>query len=81
MSNAEVTQELKPLPPEMVGFYVRRDEDGGWYFGRPKGPAIAWEKTVLTDLLNLGVQPGDVENIAPNVSYRARPTLVLIESL
>lgn len=67
------------IHPSMTGFYVRRGTESDWYFGRPKGPAIFWEKVGLSDLLNLGIKPGDVEDIAPNVTYRARTANVLIE--
>jgi len=89
MSSAEVKSDAKPLAPDegaflihpsMAGFYIRRGTENDWYFGRPKGSAISWEKVGLSDLLNLGVQLGDVENIAADRTYRARPTKILIEA-
>lgn len=68
------------LPKEHQGFYVQKDPVGQWYFGRPKGPAIWWEKCELGDLLNLGLDAQDLEGIVAQVTYRASSADVFLEA-
>lgn len=65
MSEQDVFQK------EQCGIRIQKDADGQWYFGRPKGPAIWWEKCELGDLLNLGICGDDLEGVVVNHVYRA----------
>lgn len=67
------------LPKELCGFRVQKDAEGQWYFGRPKGPAIWWEKCELGDLLNLGLRRDDLEGVVVNHVYSARFASILLE--
>lgn len=68
------------IPKVITGIRVQKDANGHWYFGRPKGPAIWWEKCELSDLLNLGLRSHDLEGVVVNHVYSARFASVLLES-
>lgn len=67
------------VPLEQCGFYVQKDAEGQWYFGRPKGPAIWWEKCELGDLLNLGLVGHNLEGLVVNTVYRAHAAAIFLE--
>lgn len=66
------------LPKELCGFYVHKDAEAQWYFGRPKGPAIWWDIVELSDLLNMGFLANDLEGVVVNVTYRASCNSILL---
>lgn len=66
------------LPKELCGFYVQKDAEGQWYFGRPKGPAVWWEKCELSDLLYLGIAHDDLEGVVVDTVYRASSATILL---
>lgn len=68
------------LPKELCGFRVYKDAEGQWFFGRPKGPAIYWEKCELGDLLNLGLRRHDLEVVVVNHIYSAQFTSVFLDA-
>ena len=68
---------LGELPKELCGFRVQKDAEGQWYFGRPKGSAIWWDKCELGDLLNLGLRSHDLESVVVDHVYRAGITAEL----
>jgi hypothetical protein len=72
--------EQRELPKELCGFRVQKDAEGQWYFGRPKGPAIWWEKCELGDLLHLGLRGDDLEGVVVNTVYRAHAAAIFLEA-
>lgn len=72
--------EQNELPKGLCGFYLQKDAEGQWYFGRPKGPAIWWEKCELGDLLNLGLSRDDLEGVVVDTVYRAHAAAILLEA-
>lgn len=56
------------------GFYVMKASGDQYYFGRSKAGVLYWEKSALSDLLNLGVGADDVERMVVDVSYFACTT-------
>jgi hypothetical protein len=64
--------DKKELPKAHCGFRVQKDAEGQWYFGRPKGSAIWWDKCELGDLLHLGLSGDDLKGVVVNAVYWAR---------
>lgn len=61
------------------GLFVQKDAEGQWYLGRPKGPAVWWDKCELSDLLNLGFCGNNLERVVVNHVYRAVIAAELLE--
>lgn len=58
------------LPDYPGGFYLQKDANSQWYFGRPVNGAQYFEKCTLQDLIDLGVKVSDIKSISANVTYR-----------
>lgn len=60
------------------GFRVVKMNDGRLLLGYPKNNCLAWEVIGLLDLLHLGINRRDIENLVTDKAYVAvAPTITL----